>query len=191
MPYRLIAQREAKRLGIPYELIDAIIAVESAYNPLAGGRAGEVGLMQIMPPTAKLLGFDGTAQALSEPDTNIRLGATYLAQAYRLAGADLCTTVMKYRAGHQETRFSQRSVDYCLKVRRHLASLDFPVTGEVPAPTFGFNQDVTRMGIAIGSIAAARRHATGRKLRSRVGWTGYTARVNALDARVRGISLDR
>ena len=179
------------RLGIPYELIDAVIAIESAYNPLAGGRDGEVGLMQIMPQTARLLGFSGTLQALSDPGTNIRLGATYLAQAYRLAGSDLCTTVMKYRAGHQETRFSQRSVEYCLRVRRHLASLDFPVTGEVPPATFGFGQDVTRMGVTIGSVAAARRHATGRKLRSRVGWGGYTARVHALDARARRISLER
>ena len=190
IPYRMIARSEAKRLDIPYEWIDAIIAVESGYNPLATGHDGEVGLMQIMPQTARLLGFKGTNQELSDPQINIRLGADYLAEAYRLAQGDLCTTVMKYRAGHQETRFSQRSVDYCVKVRRHLVALDLPVAGEVPAATFGFWKDRTRMGTAIGSVAAARRHATGSHLRSRVGWSAYAARLQALDAKARRISLD-
>lgn len=188
-PYRLIARREAARLGVPYELVDAVMSVESRYNPLAGGKAGEVGLMQVMPQTARLLGFSGTNQQLSEPETNIRLGAAYLAGAWKLANQDICTAVMKYRAGHNETRFSVLSVRYCMRVRQHLASLDYPVTGVVPSPTFGFEADVTRMGVAIGSVAAARRHASGRKLRSRVGWSTHDARLKALDARVKGISL--
>ncbi|MBY0613303.1 MAG: transglycosylase SLT domain-containing protein [Beijerinckiaceae bacterium] len=188
-PYRVIARREAARLGVPYELVDAVMSVESRYNPLAGGKAGEVGLMQVMPQTARLLGFNGTNQQLSEPETNIRLGAAYLAGAWKLANQDICTAVMKYRAGHNETRFSVLSVRYCMRVRQHLASLDYPVTGSLPAPTFGFEADVTRMGVAIGSVAAARRHATGRKLRSRVGWGAHDARLKALDARVKGISL--
>jgi hypothetical protein len=47
---------------------------------------------------------------------------------------------MKYRAGHGETRFSVKSVDYCKRVRDHLASVGFPVTGTVPKPTFGFSE---------------------------------------------------
>ena len=190
-PYRTIARREASRSGIPVELIDAVIAVESGFNPLASGKAGEVGLMQIMPPTARLLGFRGSNQELAVPETNIRLGTTYLAQARALAGGDICTTVMKYRAGHNETRFSELSVRYCIRVRQHLARLGYPVTGTVPTPTFGFAQDVTRMGVAIGSVAAARRHATGRKLRSRVNWSGYESRLRQLDVQVRGISIAR
>ena len=187
--YRRIARDEARRLGIPYELVDSVMAVESGYNPLASGAAGEVGLMQIMPATARLLGFHGTLQELAIPETNVRLGATYLAQAWTRASTDICTTVMKYRAGHNETRFSELSVRYCARVRIYLASLGYPVTGELPTPTFGFKRDVTRMGIAIGSVAAARRHATGRKLRSRVNWAAHDARLRDLDGKVRGISL--
>jgi hypothetical protein len=44
---------------------------------------------------------------------------------------------MKYRAGHGETRFSYRSVDYCLAVRSKLMARGFPVTGSVPVATFG------------------------------------------------------
>jgi hypothetical protein len=44
---------------------------------------------------------------------------------------------MKYRAGHGETRFSYRSVDYCVAVRSKLIARGFPVTGSVPVATFG------------------------------------------------------
>jgi hypothetical protein len=44
---------------------------------------------------------------------------------------------MKYRAGHGETRFSYRSVDYCIAVRGKLFARGFPVTGSVPVATFG------------------------------------------------------
>jgi len=51
---------------------------------------------------------------------------------------------MKYRAGHGETRFSVRSVDYCLRVRARLKRAGFQVTGRVPKPTLGFGQ-VTKL----------------------------------------------
>jgi soluble lytic murein transglycosylase-like protein len=97
----------------------------------------EIGLMQILPSTARMLGFSGTNADLAVPATNIHYGVTYLAQAWRLAGADLCTAVMKYRAGHGETRFSFLSVNYCLAVRGKLAARGFRVTGTVPVATFG------------------------------------------------------
>jgi soluble lytic murein transglycosylase-like protein len=79
----------------------------------------------------------GLAAIVAVPETNIHYGVTYLAQAWRLAGGDLCTAVMKYRAGHGETRFSFLSVNYCLAVRSKLAARGFPITGSVPVATFG------------------------------------------------------
>jgi hypothetical protein len=61
----------------------------------------------------------------------------YLARAWRLAGGDLCTAVMKYRAGHGETRFSFLSVNYCVAVRGKLLARGYPLTGSVPVATFG------------------------------------------------------
>lgn len=183
--YRRISRMEAERLGVPFELVDAVMRIESAYNPLASGAAGEVGLMQIMPPTARLLGHQGTNQDLAVPETNIRLGATYLAGAWKLGKQDICTAVMKYRAGHNETRFSVLSVRYCVRVREHLASLGYPLTGTVPEPTFGFRADTTRMGIAIGTQQAARRLASGRKLKSRINWSAHDGRMKELVARGR------
>lgn len=135
--YRALVEREATQDGLAPEIAEAVMAVESGYNPDAIGGAGEIGLMQILPSTARMLGFAGTNADLAVPETNIHYGVTYLAQAWRLAGGDLCTAVMKYRAGHGESRFSFLSVNYCLAVRSKLAARGFRVTGSVPVATFG------------------------------------------------------
>lgn len=135
--YRALAESEARRAGLPSEIADAVMAVESGYDPRAIGSSGEIGLMQVMPSTARMLGFAGSNEALAAPETNIHYGVTYLARAWRLAGGDLCTAAMKYRAGHGETRFSRLSVDYCLAVRSKLAARGYHVTGTVPIATFG------------------------------------------------------
>ncbi len=135
--YRAIVEREALAFGVPPSLVDAVMSVESRYNPASIGMDGEIGLMQIMPPTARMLGFTGTLGELAAPEINVHYGVKYLAGAWRLAGGDLCTAAMKYRAGHGETRFSVLSVEYCNRVRNHLAAHGVPVTGSVPQPTFG------------------------------------------------------
>jgi Transglycosylase SLT domain len=135
--YRALIEREAARNDLAPEIAEAVMAVESGYNPGAIGGVGEIGLMQILPSTARMLGFGGTLADLAVPETNIHYGVTYLAAAWRLAGGDLCTAVMKYRAGHGETRFSFLSVNYCLAVRAKLVARGFRVTGNVPVATFG------------------------------------------------------
>lgn len=158
---------------------------ESGYRPGARGAAGEIGLVQVMPPTARLVGFTATLEELADPETNITLGGRTLAEAWRLAKGDICTAAMTYRTGSDETRFCVLSVRYCEWVRAGLASVGYEVGGLVPEPTFGFRADTTRMGIAIGTQQAARRLASGRKLKSRVGWAAYNARMKALVARGR------
>lgn len=175
--YRKILREKAAALGVPFELADAVTEVESSYNRGAVGGVGEIGLMQVLPSTARMLGFSGTLKELAEPATNIHYGVTYLARAWRLADEDICTAVMKYRAGHGESRFSYRSVDYCIRVRRGLASRGYPVTGEVPKATFG-----EPVG---GSVRVAGR--TGRK--SRLNWTAADARWRAVTGKVGSGSL--
>jgi soluble lytic murein transglycosylase-like protein len=135
--YRALIEKETAHVSLSPEIAEAVMAVESGYDPGAVGSSGEIGLMQVLPSTARMLGFTGAPTDLAAPEINIHYGVTYLAQAWRLAGGDLCTAVMKYRAGHGETRFSTLSVDYCLAVRAKLAARGYPVTGAVPVATFG------------------------------------------------------
>jgi Transglycosylase SLT domain len=116
-------RREAEQVGLPPDVADAVVQVESAYDPGAVGGVGEVGLMQIRPTTAAMLGYRGTLAGLFEPETNIRYGVAYLGRAWQLADGDLCRALMKYRAGHGEERMTPLSVEYCRRVRVHLAAI--------------------------------------------------------------------
>jgi Transglycosylase SLT domain len=129
----LIAHHAA-RAGLPPRIAEAVTAVESGFAPGAVGGVGEVGLMQVRPQTALLLGYMGPVTGLFDPETNVRLGVEYLAQAWRLAGGDLCRTLMKYRAGHGEERMSALSVEYCRRAREQLAAMGSPLAqGTAPA----------------------------------------------------------
>lgn len=137
--FKAFASCQASIYGLEPVLAHAVIEIESGFDPDARGADGEVGLMQVMPETARTLGFRGSLDDLSMPATNIALGVKYLAQANRLAAGDLCTTVMKYRAGHNESRFSALSVRYCERARAILAREGFEVSGPLPVATFGFS----------------------------------------------------
>ena len=73
-PYAAIISRHAQELGVPEALAHAVVQVESNYRANARGQAGEIGLMQIKPATARGIGFSGSTQALFDPETNIRYG---------------------------------------------------------------------------------------------------------------------
>jgi soluble lytic murein transglycosylase-like protein len=98
----------------------AVVRVESNYNPRARGRAGEVGLMQIKPSTARAMGYSGSIKALYDPETNLRWGMKYLAGAYERAGGTTCGTILRYNAGHYAKRMNPVSARYCGRVRAYL-----------------------------------------------------------------------
>lgn len=119
--YISIIRREAKSNDLPVEVADAVAYVESRYDETSIGGVGEIGLMQVLPSTAAMMGFRGTELELAQPEVNIHYGVSYLAQAWRLAGGDLCRALMKYRAGHGEERMTPKSVAYCQAARIYLA----------------------------------------------------------------------
>ncbi|ESY71294.1 transglycosylase SLT domain-containing protein [Mesorhizobium sp. M0051] len=137
--FKAFASCQASIYGLEPLLAHAVMEIESGFDPDVQGADGEVGLMQVMPATARMLGFRGSLDDLNAPATNIALGVRYLAQANRLAAGDLCTTVMKYRAGHNESRFSALSVHYCQRARAILARDGIDVTGPLPVASFGFS----------------------------------------------------
>lgn len=183
--YRTLIAKEAGRSGLAPEIAEAVMGVESGYNPDAIGGSGEIGLMQIMPSTARMLGFVGSNAELAAPETNIHYGVLYLAQAWRLAGGDLCTATMKYRAGHGETRFSYLSVNYCLAVRAKLAARGFAVTGEVPMPTFGAPGSAASGSVARVGGACGRRCLIAPPTIGRVDLASLNARLSTLVVQAR------
>lgn len=74
-------------------IVRAIIATESDFNPLARSRAGAIGLMQLMPGTARELGVNPLV-----PEQNIEGGVRYFAQLLKLFGK-LDVALVAYNAG--------------------------------------------------------------------------------------------
>lgn len=175
---RKMVREQAVADELPPEVAEAVAEVESGFNPKAVGSVGEVGLMQVLPSTARMLGFREPLPELFDPAVNVRYGVRYLSQAWRKTGQDICATVMKYRAGHGETRYSQRSVDYCVKVRALLAARGFKVTGTVPVATFGAAAGPRR-------IAGVKRLPGGR-VRMTFNWRAVDLRRRALDKAAAG-----
>lgn len=111
----LIAKHAAAN-KVPHALADAVVRVESRYNPRARNRAN-LGLTQISHRTARGIGYAGSADGLMDAETNLRFGIKYLAMAYRLAGGDVCGTIMRYQSGLGASRMSGANRAYCGKVR--------------------------------------------------------------------------
>ena len=119
--YEPIITRHAKAAGVPVQLAMAIVQIESSFRVKAKGAAGEVGLMQVKPRTARGMGYKGSVNALYDPEVNIRYGMKYLAEARRRGGGTTCGTILKYNAGHYAKRMNPISARYCQKVKKVMA----------------------------------------------------------------------
>jgi soluble lytic murein transglycosylase-like protein len=80
--YASMASAAARKYGIPEDLFKKLVQQESNWNPRARSHAGAIGLAQLMPFTAKLLGVNP-----HDPKQNLEGGARYLKQQYRKFGS--------------------------------------------------------------------------------------------------------
>ncbi|WP_407178216.1 transglycosylase SLT domain-containing protein [Bradyrhizobium sp. STM 3562] len=187
---RAMIEKETATTELPADIAEAVVFVESGYDPGVIGRLGEVGLMQVRPETAAMLGFQGTTAELAEPEINIHYGVAYLAQAWRLAQGDLCRALMKYRAGHGEEAMTARSVTYCNRARNRLIAMNSPFA------TPGAVVAVTAASTPASAPATAKAEAPrvvrptdayavykhGTEAASRAFWAMHEARIRAINA---------
>jgi soluble lytic murein transglycosylase-like protein len=87
----------AEETRVDPALIHAVISVESGYNPSARSSAGAVGLMQLMPGTAKRYGVKNRL----DPEQNIHGGARYLRDLQVMFDDNLQLVLAAYNAGEQ------------------------------------------------------------------------------------------
>jgi hypothetical protein len=97
--------REASKTHeVDYELLQAVIATESGFDPQAVSPKGAIGLMQVMPATAERYGVTGDrklplARKLADPRTNIRTGTRYLRDLINMFPGQLDLAIAAYNAG--------------------------------------------------------------------------------------------
>ncbi|HEY3826790.1 MAG TPA: lytic transglycosylase domain-containing protein [Bryobacteraceae bacterium] len=95
---RRCAAYYAREYHLDPVLVRAVIQVESAWNPGAVSSAGAMGLMQLMPETARRYG----ARHPFWIHENIRAGAAYLADLVQLFHGDLRLVMAAYNAGEKQ-----------------------------------------------------------------------------------------
>lgn len=118
---RSIVEREADFYGVPADLVETVIEIESGFRPKAYN-AGAFGLMQITYSTARAMGYKGSKEGLFDPELNIRYGTAYLAAAQDASNGDLCGTVMRYQSGIEAMKMNMANRTYCAKAKTLIAS---------------------------------------------------------------------
>lgn len=93
--YAATIEQVAAEQNLAPELLHAVVQVESGYNAHAVSSRGAVGLMQLMPATARRLGVADRR----DPLANLRGGARYLRDLLGLFGGDLPLALAAYNAG--------------------------------------------------------------------------------------------
>ncbi|WP_085836646.1 transglycosylase SLT domain-containing protein [Aquimixticola soesokkakensis] len=84
---------------VPRKLVHAQVQRESTHNPAA--RNGPYyGLMQILPQTARTMGFKGAPAELLDADTNLKYAVKYLRGAYLVADGDSADAMKWYARGY-------------------------------------------------------------------------------------------
>lgn len=90
-----LVEEAARTYQVDVALLHAVISAESGYNPAAVSNKGAVGLMQLMPETARRY---GVANSL-DPEQNIRGGTKYLSYLLQMFNNNLELAVAAYNAG--------------------------------------------------------------------------------------------
>ena len=113
--YDPIIKKMARRYGFDWRLIAAQIYVESNFKNVAKSASGARGLMQVLPSTAKFMGF--SPSKLTIPETNIAIGCLYDQRMYCLWGKQtndynrLAFALASYNAGRGRVLKSYSSKD--------------------------------------------------------------------------------
>ncbi len=96
---RGLIESYARQYDVPTDLVERVVIRESRHQPEA--RNGPYyGLMQILPQTARTMGYRGSPEGLLDAETNLKYGVKYLRGAWLVAGGNRDRAVDWYSKGY-------------------------------------------------------------------------------------------
>ena len=102
--YEPMIRAAASRHGLDPQLVKAMVAVESGFEPRAVSDKGAVGLMQVLPATGERYGVradkkKSVDQKLADPTLNLEIGTRYLADLKKMLASRPELALAAYNAG--------------------------------------------------------------------------------------------
>ena len=128
-----VVRRCSADTGIDESLTFALIRAESSFSPTARSPVGAVGLMQLMPSTARDTARDMkepvTETTLTRPDLNVRLGTRHLRDLLARFNGDVVSAVAAYNAGVTPVNRWRKSLAN-LREDEFIENIPYPETRE-------------------------------------------------------------
>lgn len=121
-------RKAADHTGVDYDLLKAVIAVESGFDAQAISPRGAVGLMQLMPATAQRFGVEASRQRsvqqqLADPAVNVPAGARYLNHLMGLFPGRLDLVLAAYNAGEGAVRRAGQAIPPYQETRNYVKAV--------------------------------------------------------------------
>jgi len=162
-PYREVALALSEERALDSAWVYGLMRQESRFVPNASSGVGAGGLMQLMPTTAQWvsdkLGVPYQAEAVNDPEQNMRMGTYYLSHVLAELGHPVLATA-GYNAGPRRAREWQSDAE--LDAARYIESIPFSETRDYAkkvmtnavhyALALGWGE--TRLSVRLGSIPA-------------------------------------
>ncbi len=111
-----LIRRIARQHRLESELVQAVVYVESSYDPDARSHAGCIGLMQLKPSTARRYGIDNAWP----PEANILAGTRYLRDLLRMFDGDKRLALAGYNAGENAVLRNHRRIPNYPETQRYV-----------------------------------------------------------------------
>jgi len=130
VPFASIINRKSEKYGVDPQLVKAVIKAESDFNPKAVSSKGALGLMQLMPSTAEMMGV----RDAFDPDQNIDGGVKYLKYLLENFDGDIELTVAAYNCGEGRVARNGNAVPNIKETKNYVRKVmklsKNPLTGE-------------------------------------------------------------